>query len=210
MTPTASRPAAGCDLLLLSAAAVLPIQSRAHGPFVGGSVGAAQQQDYDIGVPVATRDDTDTEFRLFGGYLVSPMQGVVASYVDLGTPYYDGPSFGGFTVSLDGYGVDVSFIAGWAPGDQQRVAVFGTVGVFHWNQDVTYTDASGTFEYGDDGTSFSVGFGAEINLSSGGTNAWGIHVSYQLFKDVGEAENSGAEHDRGMFSVGVDYRFGAE
>ncbi|HUF72750.1 MAG TPA: outer membrane beta-barrel protein [Gammaproteobacteria bacterium] len=208
MNAIASRTMAGPALLLLGAIAIVPVQARAQDWILGGAVGSAKQQDYAVAGSIATREDTDTAFRLFGGYLVSPMQGVVVSYVDLDTPHYEGPAFGGFADSLDGYGVDLSYLAGWAPGEQQRVSLFGTVGIFHWNQDVTLTDASGRLEYGDDGTSFSAGFGADINLSADGTNAWGIHVAYQLFKNVGEAENSGHEYDRELLSVGIDYRFG--
>jgi hypothetical protein len=45
-------------------------------------------------------------------------------------------------------------------------------------------------------------------MSASGTSAWGINFEYQLFKDVGDANNSGHEYDRDMISVGVDYRFG--
>jgi hypothetical protein len=208
MNPIASRAMTGPALLALGAIAIVPVETGAQDWILGGAVGSAKQQDYDVGAPIATREDTDAAFRLFGGYLVSPMQGIVASYVDLGAPRYDGPAFGGFADSLEAYGFDLSYVAGWAPGEQQRVSLFGTVGIFHWNQDVTLTDASGTLEFADDGTSFSAGFGADIGLSADGTNAWSIHVAYQLFKDVGEAENSGHEYDRELLSVGVDYRFG--
>jgi hypothetical protein len=190
------------------ALACAPLQATAQGWLTGGTVGTAKQHDYEVGGPVATRDESDAGVRIFGGYMISPMQGVVASYVDFGTDYYDGPAFGGFTDSLDADGIDISYLVGWAPGAQQRVSVFGTVGVFSWDQDVTFTDTTGTFEYADKGTSFSVGFGTEINMSASGTSAWGINFEYQLFKDVGDANNSGHEYDRDMISVGVDYRFG--
>jgi hypothetical protein len=208
MNPTSSRATAGPALLALGAIAVAPVEVRAQDWILGGAVGSAKQQDYAVGAAIATRDDADTAFRLFGAYLVSPMQGIVVSWVDLGAPRYEGPAFGGFADSLDAYGVDVSYRAGFTPGDQQRASLFGTVGVFHWNQDVTLTDASGTLRYGDDGTGFSVGIGTDIRLGAGPANAWGIHVAYQLFMDVGEVGNSGHESDREMLAVGVDYRFG--
>lgn len=208
MKPISFRAAAGPALLALGAIAIVPGEAQAQSWILGGAVGSAAQQDYEVGAPITVRDDEDTAFRLFGAYLLTPMQGVVVSWIDLGTPRYEGPAFGGFADSLEAYGVDLSYLAGFAPGDQERVLLFGTVGIFHWNQDVTLTDASGTFEYGDDGTSFSVGVGADIRLGAGGTSAWGIQVAYQLFKNVGEAENSGHEYDRDLLSVGVDYRFG--
>ena len=191
---------------LLLALAALP--ASAQGWLAGGSIGQATQQDYDVGGPVSKRDDSDDSLRVFGGYLVSPMQGVIVSLIDLGTAYYDGPAFGGFTDELSAEAIDISYIVGWTPGMQQRVSVFGTAGIVGWDQDVRYTDISGTYIYNDEGTSFSVGVGTEINLSAAGTSRWGVHVEYQVLKDVGDADNSGHEYDREIVSVGASYRFG--
>lgn len=196
--------AALCVLSLISAGA------SAQGWFTGGAVGTSTHQDYDIGAPVASSNDSDTAFRVFGGYLISPLQGLVASYVNLGTTNYAGSAFGGFTDTLSARGVDMSYIIGWAPGQQQRISVFGTVGVFAFKQDVRYTDSTGFFKSTDDGTTFSVGVGTDINLSSSGTSAWGIHVEYQLIKDLGSENNSGHEDDWDSLSVGVSYRFGRD
>lgn len=186
----------------------LPQQALAQTWIVGGAVGSAQQDDYEIAGQISTRDDSDTSGRVFGGYLMGSMQAVVVSYIDLGTTRFDGPAFGGFEDFLDAEGFDISYLAGWAPGSQQRFSLFGTIGVFSWDQDVRLTDSSGDFDFRDEGTSFSVGVGAEINLGSSGASPWGINVAYQLFKDVGDAGNSGHEYDRDVFSLGVNYRFG--
>jgi hypothetical protein len=86
------------------------------------------------------------------------------------------------------------------------VNVFATAGMFWFKQDVLYVDPSGTYPYEDSGTSFSYGLGTEVALGAGAK--WGIHLSYQVFTDVGEADNSGHEYDRSLLSAGVDYRFG--
>ncbi len=187
----------------LGALSLFSVSAFAEGWFAGGSVGQATQQEYSIGGPITTIEDSDTSARIFGGYMVSPIQGIVASYVDLGEPEYAGPAFGGFTDSLSADGFDISWIIGWAPGSQERVTVFGTLGVFAWDQEVDYTDGTGTFEYKDEGTSFSYGVG-----TSAGSSAWGIHLAYQLFKNVGDERNSGQEHDRDVLTVGARYRFG--
>jgi len=195
------------SLFLLAAS---PLGAQAQEWFAGGSIGVGQQDDYSIGGPITSTDDTDTAYRIFGGYLISPLQGFVASYVDLGEAFYAGPAFGGFTDRLSADGFDISYIIGWAPGTQERFRLFGTVGVFAWDQDVLYTEL-GTmtpYDYKDDGASFSLGLGTDINLSAAGDNAWGIHVEWQMFKDVGDSNVSGHEYDRQMFSAGVSYRFG--
>ena len=176
----------------------------AQGWVAGGAIGDASQQDYSVGGPIATSDDSDSASRLFGGYMFGPFHGVVASYVDLGTPYYDGPAWGGFTDYLSADGIDVSYVIGWAPGMEERVSVFGTVGFFDWTQDVTYTDPSGVYIYNDDGTSLSFGIGSEVRFGG----AWGFHFQWQIFQDVGDEDNSGHEYDRETLWLGAEYRFG--
>jgi hypothetical protein len=182
----------------------------AQGWFTGAAYGEATQQDYAIGGPISMADDSDGAYRVFGGYMISPIQGVVASYVDLGTPSYEGSALGGFTDELSADGFDFSYIIGWAPGTQERVSLFGTLGVFTWTQKVTYVDTLGTYKYKDEGTSFSAGLGTEIRLGAGGSSPWGIHIEWQLFKNVGDESNSGHEYDRDMVSLGADYRFGRD
>lgn len=178
----------------------------AQGWLAGASGGTVTQYDYSVGGPIANSDDTDTGYRAFAGYLFTPVLGAAVSYVDLGAMDYDGPAFGGFTDTLEADAIDISVIAGWAPGSQEHFSLFATAGMFHFNQDVHYVDDSGTYDYSDSGWSFSYGAGAEYTL---GTAAkWGIHLNYQMFADVGDEDNSGHEYDRSFIAVGVDYRFG--
>jgi len=197
-----------CRPTLLGALLLIASGASAQGFFVGGALGQARQDDYQIGGTVTVRDDSDTSYRLFGGYLVSPMQGVILSVIDLGTARYEGPAFGGFTDALSADGVDISYIAGWTPGNQRRMSLFGTLGVFVWDQDVRYIEQGTLYKYGDSGTSFSFGLGSEINFAKGGSSAWAIHLEWQTFRNVGQEENSGHEYDRQVFSIGADYRFG--
>jgi OmpA-like transmembrane domain len=210
MNPKVPRGPATTALLVLVTVVGMPLTARAQSWIVGVSAGAARQEDYAIGSAVTTRDDSDAAARLFGGYRVTANQGVIASYLDLGTPTYEGPAAGGFKDELDANGIDVSYFYGWTPGDQQRASLFATVGLMRWNQDVTYTDGSGKAEYNDDGTSFTLGLGTEIKFGASGAGPWAFHVQYQLFKNVGDPENSGHEYDREMVSLGIGYRFGRE
>jgi hypothetical protein len=195
-------------LLVLVTVAGTPLPARAQSWIAGVSAGAARQENYEIGGAITTRDDSDAAAGLFGGYLVTGNQGVIASYLDLGTPAYEGPASGGFKDELDANGIDVSYFYGWTPGNQPRTSLFATVGLMRWNQDVTYTDGSGRSEYHDDGTSFTLGLGTEIKFGTSGAGPWAFRVQYQLFKNVGDPENSGHEYDREMVSLGIGYRFG--
>jgi len=176
----------------------------AQGWLTGGSAGATKQYDYEVGGPVSKTDDTDTGFRVFGGYMFLKGLGVVASYVDLGDAYYDGSAWGGFTDTLGADGWDLSFLGGFSPGDQDKWRLFATVGAFTWKQDVAYEDASGFYPYEDSGTSLSYGAGVEFAF----TPVWGLHFSYQRFTNVGDESNSGHEYDRDLVSIGAAYHFG--
>jgi len=189
-------------------AAIGASSASAEGWLAGGSFGPAKQFDYEVGGPIANNDNSDTGYRVFGGYLFNPNYGVVTSYVDLGAANYDGPAFGGFTDTLDSEGVDVSFIVALAPGAQERTRIFSTIGLFTWTQDVHYVDGSGTYDYHDSGRSLSFGVGTEITLGAGDAAQWGVHFEWQRFRKVGDKNNSGHQYDRELVSVGVDYRFG--
>lgn len=207
-------------MAVLAASGLVSSTGLAQEWFAGGSVGQAAQSEYSAFGPLTRIDDTDTGYQVYGGYLISPLQGLVASYIDLGTASYAGSAFDGFSDSLSAEGFDISWIIGWAPGTQERISVFGKIGLFAWDQDVIYTegvnDASPvTFTYQDEGTSFSFGFGADVNFAADGSSPWSIHAGWQLFKEVGEGPSlnnstSGYDDDRELFSVGASYRFGRD
>jgi hypothetical protein len=82
LRPLPSKLAALSAIVLFAS---LPLQAQAQSWIAGGTVGTAVQNDYEVGGPIATRDDSDTGLRAFGGYLINPLSAVIVSYVDLGT-----------------------------------------------------------------------------------------------------------------------------
>jgi hypothetical protein len=191
-------------LLGLAALAGYSSAASAQGWVVGGGIGAAAQQEYIVAGPVDSFEDTDSAYRVFGAYMVTPTQGVMASYVGLGTTFYEGASRDEFETT----GIDMSYKAAWAPGSQGRFALFGAVGLFVWDQKVESANATSVTDYSDDGTSFSLGVGTDISFGANRSSPWGIHLEWQLFKNVGDAQNSGHKYDREILSVGASYRFG--
>ena len=195
----------------LALAGISASASAQHPGWIAGvAFGQSSLQDYDIGTQLTTSDDSDDSddsMRIFGGYMLSPMQGVVVSWIDLGMARFEGTGSGGaFFNCHDAEGYDISYIVGWAPGSQTRFSVFGTVGVFAWDQDFLYLDPTGALPFQDEGASFSMGVGGEFKL----TEEIGIHLEYQLFKDVGDDGfgGSGVQFDRDVVSLGVVVRFG--
>jgi len=189
--------------MLLSGIAAAPA-TLAQSWLAGGAVSDVTQHSYSVGGPIATTNDSDTGFRAFGGYMFTPNFGGVLSYVNLGTPTYDGPAFGGFTDKLDADAIDLSIIAAVAPGSQETFSTFATIGMFHFNQHVHYTDDSGIFNYDDSGTSFSYGVGVQARFAS----VWGAHLGWQRFTNVGDNSNSGHEYDRDVVELGFEVHFG--
>jgi len=198
----AIRIAGAIALAVLSASA----SAQSQGWIAGAAFGQATLQDYDIG-ELTTRDDSDDSMRIFGGYMLSPMQGVVVSWIDLGMARFEGTQTSGpFINFLDAEGYDISYLVGWAPGNQTRFSLFGTIGVFAWDQDAIYIDSTGAYPFQDEATSFSMGVGGELKL----TEEIGLHLEYHLFKDIGEDGFGGSnlQFDREVVSLGVVVRFG--
>lgn len=199
MTP---RRSCAIGLLLLGLAVTPAVFAQSW--LAGGSVGDVKQHDYSVGGPVATANDSDTGFRVFGGYMVLPWLGGVLSYVDLGAPTYDGPAFGGFTDKLDADAIDLSVIVAVSPGPQDWFSTFATIGVFRFTQDVHYTDSSGIYDYHDTGTRMSYGIGVQAKIGP----VWGAHLGWQRFNNVGDNSNSEHEYDRDIIELGFEYQFG--
>jgi hypothetical protein len=170
----------------------------------GASVGSARQHDYEVGGPISHRDESATAYRIFGGYTFAKHYAAVLSYVDFGEPEYSGPAFGGFTDRLKASAIDMSLIAGFAPGEQKLVNVFGMVGLFRFSQDVHYVDPGEIYDGTDTGVRFSYGTGVQLNLGP----VWAMHVAFQRFPRVGDKNNSGHEYTRDLIDLGFDYRFG--
>jgi OmpA-OmpF porin, OOP family len=189
--------------LLLAGISISPC-ALAQSWLAGGAVGDVKQHSYSVGGPISTTNDTDTGFRAFAGFMFMPWLGGVVSYVDLGSPTYDGPAFGGFTDKLDADAIDLSIVAAVAPGNQNTFSTFATIGIFRFNQHVHYTDNSGVYNYHDTGTSLSYGVGVEAKFAS----IWGAHLAWQRFSNVGDNSNSGHEYDRDMVELGFEVHFG--
>ena len=199
----------GIRLLAVSLLALIAIVAHvpaSAGWLAGASVGSAKQYDYSVGGEISDSDDSSVGYRAFGGFMWPLGFGVVGSYVDLGEVSYSGPAFGGFTDDLSAAGFDLSLMGAVSPGAQDAFHIFGTVGMFRFQQDVHYVDPSGVFDYEDKGTSLSYALGLDYAL--GAAAKWGVHVAYQKFTDVGDEDNSGHEYDRDFISLGAEYRFG--
>lgn len=171
-------------LSLLAATAVMGqdvAQAADTGWYVGGGAG---QSSFDIsgseldalladdGITATTSvDDSDTAWKLFGGYRMHPNFGVEIAYVDYGTlatrSTVTAPSAGTVNIDMDMTAWTFDAAAFLPLGD--GLELFGKAGVALWDIDagVSGTGGGGAFSGSadDDGSDFHFGVGASYALT---------------------------------------------
>ncbi|MDV3237466.1 MAG: outer membrane beta-barrel protein [Gammaproteobacteria bacterium] len=166
-------------LSLLAATAMLgqgAAQAADTGGYVGGGVG---QSSFDIngseldalladdGITATTSvDDSDTAWKLFGGYRMHPNFGVEVAYVDYGTPTTQStvtaPSVGTVNIDMDVTAWTFDAVAFLPLGG--GFELFGKAGAALWDIDAGVSGTGGGGAFGgsadDDGSDFHFGVGA--------------------------------------------------
>lgn len=156
------------------------------GFYIGAGVGQASVDDISGGEGIGSNnfDGDDTAYKLIVGYNfgIIPLVdlGVEAEYVDFGEPDDDG-------VEVDADAIAAFGVAGVNLGP---VGLFGKVGAFSWDADVSDGIDSGS----DDGTDMAYGIGARFHIAS-----FQIRAEYEIF-DADVA-------DVGLLSASLIYTF---
>ena len=188
-----------CLLPLWPAAA----QSTDTGWFVGGDIGPSSFGDYELEAQSTVLDDDDVAWSIFGGYQVMSHFGASLAWVDLGQLNASGPAFGGFSDVIEADGLEV-MATGMLPLGQ--VDLFAEVGLFSWNQDVTYSDAGGPFRGDASGESPIYGVGANWDIIQ--DDGIGLTFSWKRYSDVGDFDRTGHENDVDVIAAGAYFLFG--
>jgi OOP family OmpA-OmpF porin len=136
--------------------------------------------------------ESDTGFKLFGGFRFLTFVGVEAGYMDLGSPT---DSTGGgeprdISVNLNGYDAAV---VGYLP--IGPVDIFGKAGFFWWNADVEEALAQYNADDMDSGSDPFYGLGVAVWLGQ-----FSIRAEYELFDIEGTKDVS-------QISLGFAYTF---
>lgn len=145
-----------------------PAQAASPGGYVGFSLGSA---DDDV------LSESDTGYKLFGGYTANQYLGVEIAFVDLGE-YENG--------LLEQYGVAFD-VVGYLP-VTNNFNVLGKLGMFAWTVDV------GPFS--NDGTDLTYGLGVQYDF----TNRLSFRGEWEEFADISGGDVS-------LLSAGVIYTF---
>ena len=183
------------------------------GPYLGVGLGATDLDSSRAEVDAAASaagltgsttqfDDTDTGWKIFGGYRFNPYVAAELTYVDVGeasaTYVATAPTAATLAASADGTAVSAAVVGIYPLGE--RVEIFGKIGLYRWDVDGTATavvgGASVSASDSDDGIDVMFGAGVGYNF----TDNIGVRIEWERYNDLSDA-------DVDMFSVGAVYGF---
>lgn len=187
----------------LLAAASAQAQVEGSGGYFGLGAGQAMAQDYCAGEPgltLATCDDKDTGYRIYGGYKFNRNLAIEGAYVDLGSYPASGTLLGTpFDLKVDIAGLTVQAVGMVPVGDY--VTLLGRAGLIHWSIDSSGQVGGGFGSTSDDGVDLALGIGAQFNL----TRNFGLRADFDLYPKLGNDDTG--EEDVSMISVGAVFSF---
>jgi Opacity protein and related surface antigens len=161
-------------------AASIQANAAENGWYAGVGVGQMTTQVDDILGSGFDFDESDTGFKVFGGYKFLPWLGVEGAYVDGGEPEIS-ETAGGATGSL---AVGVESLVGavvFTLPLGEHFELFAKPGIALWSSttDLRFTSDGydDRFSQDDDGTAFFLGAGAGLNF----TEHFGMRVEYEWF-----------------------------
>jgi OOP family OmpA-OmpF porin len=207
------------SVMLLAAGVLLSSAGTAvaadKGWYAGVGVGQMSTEVDDILGSTYRFDESDTAFKVFGGYKFLPWLSVEGAYVDGGNPsitdqgVIEGVSYKG-SLGVELQSVVAAAVFTLPIGE--RFELFAKPGVSFWNSttDVRYQENGttlGKYSQDDDGTAFFLGAGAGFNFNE----HLGARVEYEWF-DVAVQYEDGEFNDdldatSGLWSVSFVYSF---
>jgi OOP family OmpA-OmpF porin len=155
------------------------------GPYLGAGIGTATNEDEESGL-----DDSDTAFKLFGGYSFNKSFAVELAYLDAGTME---ERFGPSTLEIDASGLIVSAIAAVPLG--QWVSVFGKLGYAFYDVEATLRNGNSSISESESDEDLAYGIGVKVDFNK----IFGLRAEYEVV-DVPDG-------DFNTISVGGVFRF---
>jgi OmpA-OmpF porin, OOP family len=181
-------------VLLAASALSIPAYAADTGWYVVGSIGQTKFNDVNSIAPPINFDDSDTGFKLGGGYMFNKFVGVEGAYVDLGKATVKGPA--GFSGDFKASGISVVALGVYPINPQW--SVHGRLGFI--DATVKIEGPGGSTSSTDVKTTFGVGGAFHLNKE------WSVHLDYDIYSSLGDNSKTG-ESDVNMISLGVMYKF---
>lgn len=196
-------------LALVAAAITGPAAAQGADPsgiYLGGSIGYSQYKDSckELTIPC---EDTDTAFRLFGGYQFNRNWALELGFGDFGEMEANGtiPAGGNGQRKIHSYAFDLTGIGSVYL--TQRLSLFGRLGAYMGRTSVDREFANFPSENTHDGktnSGFTYGAGAAYTLGY-----LGVRAEWQRYDNIGTnniAGGSGTD-EVDVFSIGLLIRF---
>jgi OOP family OmpA-OmpF porin len=197
---------------LMLASSSVAVMAADSGWYIGASLGQSKA-DYSAsdlkssleaagatGV-VASVDNTDTGYKLFGGYQLNKNIGFEAAYVNLGSltanATYATPAGSPVRSNTDIDGYQLSAVGILPLND--AFSVFGKVGAFFSKSDSTATTSLTSVSANADNTDWTYGLGGNWQFNPN----IGLRAEWERFQGLGISKSSDAD----LYSLGVVYRF---
>ena len=185
---------------LAGAALALPAVAQVNwsSAYIGGGLGQSKAKDACSGFsgPGLTCDDSDTAFKIFGGYQFNRYIAAELGYTDLGKAKLSGP---GGTDEFKGTAWELSAVGSWPVMDQ--LAIFGRLGAYYGEGKLSGPD------HGNKKTT-NVTFGAGVQYDF--TRNFGVRGEWQRYSKLkfrNDLTGVEADSDVDVFGVSVLYRF---
>jgi OOP family OmpA-OmpF porin len=179
-------------VLALGLAAAAPAAAQDSGVYLGASLGTGESTNACEGI-VGTCDDTDTAYRLFGGYQMNRNFAWELGYANLGDVTASGTANGtpvNFEVTkkaLDFSGIVTLPVS-------ERFALFGRLGIYRSQAE---RRGSGVTVGGSHNSSFTWGLGLRFDL----WRALAVRAEWQHYPDIGGA--AAGKDDVNLLTLGV-------
>jgi OOP family OmpA-OmpF porin len=197
-------PRKGLAILGLASAAAFSVPAFAQdaGFYIGGALG---QSNFDVDCAGTTScDDSDTSWRIFGGYQFNKYFALEFGYADLGetTASVPVPPFN-VNIALETTLWDLVAVGSLPIGD--RFSIFGKFGWYRADTDVNGSAAGlGSLSESDSNTDLTFGIGARYDFMRN----LGVRLEWQRYQDVGgEFFGATAETDVDVISAAVIWKF---
>lgn len=191
--------------LTLIPLAMLGMSSVAHAAgYIGLGLGEAnvdiEETDYGPGVS-SSADDSDTSFKLFGGYAFNPNFALEGGYIDFGESgarYTDG-----LDTLTEEYEANALYVAAIGIIPMNRFHVYGKAGIARWDVDASARSTWGlSVSDSDSGTDLLYGIGVGFDITPQIT----LRGEVERYNNVGDSNVTG-ESDVDVIGITAAMRF---
>jgi len=186
--------------IAIAAAALLaaPAFAQERGFYAGGHFGQASYANTcdELGGSGVTCDDSDTGWRILGGYQMNRHFALELAYTDLGEVSASGP---GGTASAEASAFEVVAVGTLPLAD--RFALYGKAGFYRGDVDARADTVLVSGSASESNTDLTFGAGVRFDFSERAA----VRLEWQRYPDMG-GDDTG-EDDVDLLSVGIIFRF---